>query len=98
MSTLGLESAPGRTVVRSGKPPFLASELRAGETLSEIGHKFGHEVGNPLTAIISLASIVSRTIPADKAGLNAVLQQLGAAADPNSAGDPPAGADRKSVV
>ena len=79
MNTIGLETAHGRSVVRSGKPPYHAGELRTGETLSEIGHKYGHEVGNPLTAIISLASIVSRTIPADKESLEAIFHQLGAA-------------------
>ena len=62
-----------KTQLRTGKPPLGRGELRSGELLSEIGHKFGHEVGNPLTAIISLASILGRTIPADKDSIDALF-------------------------
>ena len=34
--------------------------LRTEEILSELVHKIGHEVGNPLTSIISLATIIQR--------------------------------------
>ncbi|MDR2338050.1 MAG: hypothetical protein LBE20_05330 [Deltaproteobacteria bacterium] len=43
---------------RIGKPDFTISALHSGETLSELIHKIGHDVGNPLTAIISVCSIM----------------------------------------
>ncbi|MFN8390659.1 MAG: ATP-binding protein [Bdellovibrionota bacterium] len=45
---------------RTGSPQFAPEQVRSGETLSNLIHKIGHEIGNPLTAIISLATIVER--------------------------------------
>jgi CheY-like chemotaxis protein/two-component sensor histidine kinase len=45
---------------RSAEPAFRPLDLRQGEMLSSLAHKIGHEIGNPLTSIISLATIVER--------------------------------------
>lgn len=45
---------------RIGRPGFPAAEVRDGEILSQLIHKVGHEIGNPLTAIISLSTILER--------------------------------------
>ena len=46
--------------MRVGKPKFTKSDFRTPDKLSGFVHKIGHEVGNPLTSIISLASILHR--------------------------------------
>lgn len=44
--------------IKKGRPLFAAGDLREEKFLSEMLHKIGHEMGNPLTSIISLASII----------------------------------------
>jgi signal transduction histidine kinase len=68
-------AAGQKSVLRTGAPQHSRDELLSQEVLSEIGHKFGHEVGNPLTAIISLASILGRAVPAEKGALDALFSQ-----------------------
>ena len=46
--------------LRTGSPKFTCDILRQGEPLSNLIHKIGHEIGNPLTAIISVASVMQR--------------------------------------
>ena len=46
--------------IRVGKGKFFSPSIRQGELLSDLIHKIGHEIGNPLTSIISLASIIER--------------------------------------
>ena len=43
---------------RIGIPTFTAKSIRSGQQLSEIIHKIGHDIGNPLTAIISIGSVI----------------------------------------
>lgn len=45
---------------RVGKPKFTRRELYEPEMLSRIVHKVGHEIGNPLTSVISLATVIER--------------------------------------
>jgi C4-dicarboxylate-specific signal transduction histidine kinase len=45
---------------RVATQPENVAQLLSSEVLSDIVHKLGHEIGNPLTAIISLASIFER--------------------------------------
>lgn len=45
---------------RVGEPAFRITDLRNPELLSNMIHKAGHDIGNPLTAIISLATILDR--------------------------------------
>ena len=66
-------SISSKNTLRTGAPHFSRDEILSSDTLSEIGHKFGHEVGNPLTAIISLASILGRALPPDKTAIDALL-------------------------
>lgn len=51
--------------MRIGVPAFSCASLRQGEALTNIIHKFGHEIGNPLTAIISFATVLERPQAAD---------------------------------
>ncbi|MCC6952582.1 MAG: hypothetical protein IT290_00540, partial [Deltaproteobacteria bacterium] len=46
--------------MRVGKPKFVAADICSPERLSAMVHKFGHEVGNPLTSIISVATLLGR--------------------------------------
>ena len=43
---------------RIGVPTFTATSIRSGQPLTEIIHKIGHDIGNPLTAIISIGSVI----------------------------------------
>jgi len=54
---------------RIAGPDYSFSAYREGELLSELVHKIGHEIGNPLTAIISLGSLLQR-ISEDPQGLS----------------------------
>lgn len=47
-------------MIRNGKPHFTLASLREADQLSEIIHKINHEIGNPLTSIISLSAIMER--------------------------------------
>lgn len=49
-----------QNILRKGAPDFHPDEVRSGEALSNLMHKIGHEIGNPLTAIIALATIMER--------------------------------------
>ena len=40
---------------------YSAANLRHGDGLSDLMHKTGHEIDNPLTSIISLAAIIERS-------------------------------------
>lgn len=40
------------------QPEFSVQSLRSGQELSELIHRLGHDIGNPLTAIISLGSVI----------------------------------------
>ena len=42
------------------KPKFSGRDLKAPERASAILHKIGHEIGNPLTSIISIATLLER--------------------------------------
>lgn len=46
--------------LRSGIPQYDPANILSKQELSTLIHKIGHEIGNPLTAIISLASIIER--------------------------------------
>ncbi|MBP9838713.1 MAG: HAMP domain-containing histidine kinase [Proteobacteria bacterium] len=48
------------TISRLGRPQYKASIFNEPEELSTLIHKIGHEIGNPLTAIISYSSIIER--------------------------------------
>lgn len=43
-----------------GTPRFSISSLKTDTTLSDLAHKAGHDIGNPLTSLISLASLIER--------------------------------------
>lgn len=45
---------------KHAKPGFPISSLRSGQALSTLIHKLGHEIGNPLTSIISFATVMNR--------------------------------------
>ena len=47
-------------VTRTGKPQFQTSELLEGQRLSDLVHTLCHEIDNPLTAIISLGTVMQR--------------------------------------
>jgi C4-dicarboxylate-specific signal transduction histidine kinase len=49
-----------QTNTRTAVPQFEPTSVQSGEVLSNLIHKIGHEIGNPLTAIISLATIIER--------------------------------------
>jgi len=54
-------SGTGQTQLKQpgfAKPDYLPSELRAEATVSDFIRRISHEIGNPLTSIISLASVV----------------------------------------
>lgn len=53
--------------MKSAKPKFPSDKIRSGELLSELIHRVSHEIGNPLTAIISLASVMQRFETGEKA-------------------------------
>lgn len=44
------------------RPQFSVKELKTATGISDLIHKFGHDVGNPLTAVISLTSLLERLI------------------------------------
>jgi signal transduction histidine kinase len=48
-----------------GNPDFTVADLRSGEALSELIHKIGHDIGNPLTAIISVCTLMQTIMEAD---------------------------------
>ena len=54
---------------RIAQPDYSLGAYRQGELLSELVHKIGHEIGNPLTAIISLGSLLQR-VSKDPEGLS----------------------------
>ena len=51
--------------MRNGKPKFTISDLREPERFSQIVHKIGHEIGNPLTSIISLSTLFERSFESE---------------------------------
>ncbi|MCB0359153.1 MAG: hybrid sensor histidine kinase/response regulator [Bdellovibrionales bacterium] len=48
---------------RLGRPPYSIDGLVEGPQLSEMIHLVGHEIDNPLTAIISMAAVIERFAP-----------------------------------
>ncbi len=50
------------TDVRIGKPLFQIDELRSSSGLSDFIHRVGHEMSNPLTSVISLATILPKLV------------------------------------
>lgn len=44
--------------IRKSKPDFHLCNILEPEILSSLVHKIGHEIGNPLTSIISMASLI----------------------------------------
>ena len=50
------------TSVRLGKPNLLAESLYEPQFISALIHRIGHDIGNPLTSIISLATILHKFI------------------------------------
>jgi len=42
-------------------PEFTTSSLKEDTTLSELIHRIGHDIGNPLTSLISLSSLLERS-------------------------------------
>lgn len=57
----------------TGGPDFSTAQLCAGDSLSNLIHKLCHEVDNPLTAIISLATVIQR---ADWAADQSLVEKL----------------------
>lgn len=55
-----MEESKNEYKTRFGSPTFDPVTVLTGETLSNLIHKIGHEIGNPLTAIISLGTIIER--------------------------------------
>src|SRR5262249_40647503 len=55
-----VSNVAGEHTTRLGKVKFDSLEALSPQVLSRLVHKFGHEVGNPLTSLISLASILER--------------------------------------
>jgi nitrogen-specific signal transduction histidine kinase/CheY-like chemotaxis protein len=49
--------------MRSGKPNFTSKSLLRHEAISGIMHRIGHEIGNPLTSVISLSTLIERAGP-----------------------------------
>ena len=47
---------------RSARPTFSCSSLKSPEAISDLIHKFGHDIGNPLTAVISMSSVLTRVV------------------------------------
>lgn len=50
---------------RTGRPAFELDEICSGSGLTELLHRLCHEVDNPLTAIISMATVIERIGPDD---------------------------------
>lgn len=50
---------------RTGRPGFQIGEICSGTGLTELLHRLCHEVDNPLTAIISMATVIERIGPDD---------------------------------
>ena len=46
--------------VRAARATFTGDAPELAKLLAQLGHKIGHEIGNPLTSIISLATIIER--------------------------------------
>lgn len=44
-----------------GTPTFSISSLKTETSLSELIHRIGHDIGNPLTSLISLSSLIERS-------------------------------------
>lgn len=57
-----------KSVTRSATAESRSFSVHNPEVLSTVIHRFGHEAGNPLTAIISVASVLDRLLP-DAGGL-----------------------------
>src|SRR5262245_24972844 len=55
-----MSGSPGKHSTRVGKVKLNFTDIRAEELLSHLIHKLGHEIGNPLTSIISLGTILER--------------------------------------
>lgn len=53
-------TSDGELRIRTGRPGFDQNTLRQSVQLSELVHKFGHELGNPLTSVISYSSVLER--------------------------------------
>lgn len=53
-------SMRGNIANKQAKPGFPVTSLRSGQALSTLIHKLGHEIGNPLTSIISFATVMNR--------------------------------------
>ncbi len=53
-------SAAAESSSRTGRSKFQRDSIVDSELLSSLAHKLGHEIGNPLTSIISLGSILDR--------------------------------------
>ena len=66
-------SNTNKSSIRTGIPAFSSQSLRSGDALSELVHKIGHDIGNPLTAIISVCSIMQTMAAMDKKASNTAL-------------------------
>ncbi len=64
---------------RIGKPQYSSKELLQPEQLSELVHRLGHEIDNPLTAVISLAAVIGRVDDKNPELLREKLRTYGAA-------------------
>ena len=66
-------SDTSKQTIKTGTPAFSAQSLRSGDALSELVHKIGHDIGNPLTAVISVCSIMQTMAEMDKTTNSAAL-------------------------
>ena len=56
-----MTGTPKNNKTRSGQPKFSFKEiLDSNEKVSDLIHAFGHELGNPLTSIISFGTVIER--------------------------------------
>ena len=58
--SLAHENQQQEIILRAGHPQYSMASIRSGETLSQLIHKVGHDIGNPLTSIISFSTILER--------------------------------------
>jgi nitrogen-specific signal transduction histidine kinase len=56
-----MKSKQSTEIFKSGTPMCSVQDLKTNANLSDLFHKIGHEIGNPLTSIISFASIMERS-------------------------------------
>ncbi len=60
LSHMKVPSETAEARERRGRPTYKTVTLRSGANLSNIVHKLAHEIGNPLTSIISFGTVLQR--------------------------------------